>query len=175
MHFILKSERGGTLKPAGLKKIGAAMARRLKQKGKAEAFITTAGEAKMRLLNRSWRGKDKATNVLSYPQFEATYLPTAFQKTGKHSALYIGDILLCLPMIKAEARCLKKPVNHHLTHLVVHGLLHLLGYDHVVARQARLMEKLEIAVLADLGLPDPYVIDAPVFKKPRKTKAVRRA
>jgi probable rRNA maturation factor len=154
VRFILKSEKIPGLPPATLKKIVAALEKHLPEKGAGEAFIAAASLAKIRKLNREWRGKDNATNVLSYPQFTPKELPKALQNKG---SVYLGDIALCLPYIRREAEELKKPVNHHLTHLVVHGVLHLLGYDHVVLRKAHRMEKLEKAVLRTLGLPDPYL------------------
>lgn len=154
MRFLLKSEKIPGLPAARLKKIGAAMAKHLSEKGAGEVFIAASSLAKMRQLNRKWRGKDKATNVLSYPQFAPKDLPRALKQ---NRAVYLGDIALCLPYIRREAKELKKPVNHHLTHLVVHGVLHLLGYDHIALRKAHHMEKLEKAILHTLGLPDPYL------------------
>jgi probable rRNA maturation factor len=154
VRFSLTSEKIPGLPPARLKEIAVAIAKHLPEKGTGEAFIASASLAKMRQLNREWRGKDKATNVLSYPQFAPKDLKKALKSKN---GIYLGDIALCLPTIRREAKELKKPVNHHLTHLVVHGVLHLLGYDHVVLRQAHRMEKLEKAILHSLGLPDPYL------------------
>ncbi|HVY12458.1 MAG TPA: rRNA maturation RNase YbeY [Alphaproteobacteria bacterium] len=153
MPFELSVHEGPLKKPE-LKKISAVLNDHVPEKAKLQVFIAWAATPKMRLLNRCWRGKDKATNVLSYPQFELEDLKPLLKKPS--SALYIGDVVLCLPYIKAEAKRLKKPVNHHLTHLVVHGVLHLLGYDHITTRKASTMQKLEKAVLADLGIPNPY-------------------
>jgi probable rRNA maturation factor len=154
VRFNLTSDKIPGLPPARLKTIAAAMEKHLPEKGLGEAFIASSSMTQMRTLNREWRGKDKATNVLSYPQFDPKDLKKALKNK---SGIYLGDIALCLPYIHREAKELKKPVNHHLTHLVVHGVLHLLGYDHVDPRQAHRMEKLEKAILHTLGLPDPYL------------------
>jgi probable rRNA maturation factor len=102
--------------------------------------IVLADDALQRRLNRTFRGRDKATNVLS---FEAS--PAA-----------LGDVVLALETMAAEAAAQGKPLADHVAHLVVHGVLHLLGYDHETHVQALKMEKLETAILAGLGIADPY-------------------
>lgn len=97
-------------------------------------------------LNRRWRGKQGPTNVLSFP------LPGL---AGIAPAL-LGDIVLCAPVLKAEAAAQKKTIAAHCAHLLVHGTLHLLGYDHARPRQAAAMERLETELLAELDFPDPY-------------------
>jgi rRNA maturation RNase YbeY len=156
MQLTLTTERGAALKNSDLKIIASAIQNYAPFKGSLSAYITWIAMPKMRLLNRTWRSKDKPTNVLSFPQFEPDELPKAIKQLSKHASLNIGDIVLCLPYIKAEAKEEKKPLNDHLTHLVVHGVLHLLGYDHISLRQYGDMKKLEVAILADLGVPDPY-------------------
>lgn len=100
-----------------------------------------------RALNLQWRGKDYATNVLS---FEAA-IPSMDGET------WIGDLVICAPVVAAEAIEQGKPLSAHYAHLTVHGLLHLLGLDHERGEvEAQTMESLEVAVLATLGLPDPY-------------------
>jgi len=99
-------------------------------------------------LNRQWRGKDYATNVLS---FEAAGMPVI------DGATWIGDLVICAPVVAIEAAEQGKPLKAHYAHLTIHGLLHLLGLDHERSdAEAEAMEALEIAVLASLGLPDPY-------------------
>lgn len=120
--------------------------------GSIEIDICLDSDAAVRILNRDWRGKDKPTNVLSFPGLE-----------GGHAALLppeaprpLGDIVLAYETCIREADEQGKPFAHHVQHLVVHGVLHLLGFDHEREDEAAAMESLEIRVLAGLGLPDPY-------------------
>ena len=105
--------------------------------------------AAMRLLNRAWRGVDAATNVLSFPN-----------KPAGAEVAFLGDIVLAYETIASEARNEGKPFAHHLTHLAVHGFLHLLGYDHQRERDAVRMERLERRILHRLAIPDPYLRSA---------------
>jgi probable rRNA maturation factor len=111
----------------------------------AELAIVLTDDSAIRLLNRQWRGVDAATNVLSFPTKEAGGSPPL-----------IGDIVLAHETIAREARAAGKPFTHHLAHLVVHGYLHLLGYDHERARDADAMENAERRILRHLAIPDPY-------------------
>ena len=95
--------------------------------------------------NSTYRGRDYPTNVLSFPA----------EVTAPDVAI-LGDLLICLPVVLAEAASQKKSPDHHLRHLVLHGVLHLLGFDHVEERQAQQMEDLERNHLARFGIPDPY-------------------
>jgi probable rRNA maturation factor len=95
-------------------------------------------------LNRRFRQRDQPTNVLSFP-------------APQNPERFLGDIALAYGVCAREAREQGKPLKHHLQHLVAHGVLHLLGYDHVSDAQAEEMENLERAVLAGLGIPDPYL------------------
>lgn len=119
----------------------------LKQSGKAPASpsltILLADDERLRALNLSFRRKDKATNVLSFP--------AAPNRNG-----YLGDVAIASGVTAREARAAKKSFGDHAVHLAVHGVLHLLGFDHETARQARAMEPLETAILAALGIADPY-------------------
>ncbi|MBA3981050.1 MAG: rRNA maturation RNase YbeY, partial [Alcanivorax sp.] len=101
-------------------------------------------------LNHDYRGKDAPTNVLSFP-FE---MPEGLTLSGDE--LILGDIALCADVIAREATEQGKPAAHHWAHMVVHGVLHLLGYDHVADDDAADMEALEVTILAGLGIPDPY-------------------
>jgi probable rRNA maturation factor len=103
-----------------------------------------------RILNRDYRGKDKPTNILSFP----SDLPE-FVRTKLETAL-LGDLVICAPVVVAEAAEQNKTEVAHWAHLTVHGVLHLLGYDHIEDAEATEMEALEIAALASLGLPNPY-------------------
>ena len=95
-------------------------------------------------LNSTYRGKDYATNVLTFPLTETPHL--------------MGDIIICAPVVVAEAAAQHKSLEAHFAHLTVHGVLHLHGYDHETEPQAELMESLEITILLELGYANPYVI-----------------
>ena len=107
----------------------------------ATVTVRYVGEREGRRLNREFRGKDRATNVLSFVY-------------GKRPLK--GDVVICTPVVAREARSQRKPVAAHHAHLLVHGLLHLRGFDHERARDAERMEKRERRILAALGFPDPY-------------------
>lgn len=100
-------------------------------------------------LNRTYRGKDKPTNVLSFPFDGPDGVPLAL----------LGDIVICAPVVADEAREQNKTERAHWAHLVIHGTLHLLGFDHIEDDEAAEMEALEVQILAGLGFADPYVID----------------
>jgi probable rRNA maturation factor len=121
----------------------------------AELAIVLTDDAAMRRLNRNWRGIDAPTNVLSF----ATKNPgdqRDEQSGGQLVRNHLGDIVLAYETVKREAHRDGKAFDHHLAHLVVHGFLHLLGYDHRNDTQARRMETIERAILRDLAMPDPY-------------------
>lgn len=118
-----------------------------------EVSIVLTSDARIRRLNRDYRGKDKPTNVLSFPLFDA-----ALTQPGP---VVLGDVVVALQTTRREATAEKKPFRGHAAHLVVHGVLHLLGYDHMVERDARLMERLERLALKDLGFADPYAGTVP--------------
>ncbi len=117
----------------------------------AEVTLRFVEEAEGRRLNRDYRGKDYATNVLTF-----TYDPPP-GLTPQASPLS-GDIVLCAPVVAREAAEQGKPCEAHYAHLVVHGLLHLQGYDHEDEREAIAMEAVESFILRRLGYPDPYAI-----------------
>ena len=111
-------------------------------------------DAEVRALNREWRGKDQPTNVLSFPMLERAEL-LALGLDGPEEML--GDIALALETCTREAAEKDIPLEHHVAHLIVHGLLHLAGYDHATSPEdARVMERLEINALATMGIADPY-------------------
>jgi len=116
--------------------------------GGIEACVAFTSDAEMSTLNRIYRGQDKPTNVLSFPA------PAPVSSAG--SVRPLGDIVLAAETVTREAAELGIPPRHHLLHLVIHGLLHLLGYDHEDDADAEAMEALETALLAGLGVPDPY-------------------
>lgn len=114
-----------------------------------EIAVRVVGEQESRELNRTWRGKDKPTNVLSFP---APPLPA---KTDGWRPL--GDLVICAPVLRHEAARDGKPLEAHWAHMVVHGALHLAGYDHELGTRERLrMERREIAVLRGFGIGNPY-------------------
>lgn len=108
----------------------------------AEITVVVMGTAKARRLNRDYRGQDHATNILTFPYTPAPTLS--------------ADLLLCMPVIKAEARQQGKRPDHHAAHLVVHGVLHASGMDHQRKSEAEAMEWLEAAILGRFRIPNPY-------------------
>lgn len=104
-------------------------------------------------LNRRFRGFDKPTNVLSFAAAAPADLPGALLEE-----LPLGDLVLCWPVVEAEAEAQGKRLEDHCAHLLVHGTLHLLGYDHAAPEPAAVMEALEVAVLAEFSIADPYHI-----------------
>ena len=121
-----------------------------------ELSIRLANDDEVHGLNSEWRGKDKPTNVLSFPLAEADEL----DNPGEGPELMLGDIVLAKGVCEREAEEKAIPVERHATHLLVHGTLHLLGYDHMDDDQAADMEGREVRALARLGIDDPYrVID----------------
>lgn len=114
----------------------------------AELSLLFTDDAHIRVLNRDWRAKDRPTNVLSFPAFAVA--------PGDPVPPMLGDVALAFETIRSEAELDGKPFDHHLTHLVVHGVLHLLGHDHEEDGEAEAMEALERAILARLAIPDPY-------------------
>lgn len=121
---------------------------------KSVMTVRVVGLAESRKLNRTWRGKDKPTNVLSFPYSDSL---ARSQSPVASSGLPLGDLVLCAPVIAREAREQGKTPAAHWAHMVIHGVLHLLGYDHVKSRDAKIMEALEVEILARLGYQDPYV------------------
>jgi probable rRNA maturation factor len=115
--------------------------------------ILLADDEAVRQLNARFRGKDAPTNVLSFP---APHNPER----------HLGDIALAYGVCAREAAEQGKPIGHHLQHLTVHGVLHLLGYDHIGDDEAEAMESLERAVLAQLGVPDPYGVGEGEHERP---------
>lgn len=136
-HFDALAERAVLAALAGAK---------AKIKGAAEISVVLTGDEEQRELNAQWRGKDAATNVLSFPQIEPF---------GPVRGI-LGDITLARETLEREAQDLGKSLDEHFTHLMVHGFLHILGYDHIEEDEALLMEGLETQILAGLGIDDPY-------------------
>jgi probable rRNA maturation factor len=128
----------GTLPGAGaLRRWARAAAER-----DASVTLRFVGRREGQTLNAAYRGKEHATNVLAFVYDDSSTLS--------------GDVVLCAPVLRQEARAQRKALADHCAHLVVHGMLHLQGYDHGTDRAARVMEARETAILARLGVPDPY-------------------
>ena len=117
--------------------------------GNVEVDVLFAGDAEAAKLNSAWRGKDYAPNILSFPSPKGHDAPPGEPRP-------LGDLVLASGTVAREAEEQGKPLTSHLTHLIVHGTLHLLGFDHIEERDAERMEAAEIAILAGLGVEDPY-------------------
>jgi probable rRNA maturation factor len=117
----------------------------------AELAVMLTDDAGIRTLNLNWRGIDKPTNVLSFPA-----LPPTGASGPDDAPRMLGDIAIAYETTRQEADDEQKPFDHHLSHLAVHGFLHLIGYDHEKDDEAEKMESLEQEILAQLGIPDPY-------------------
>jgi probable rRNA maturation factor len=115
--------------------------------GGAEVSVMLSDDARVREVNRAWRKMDKPTNVLSFPAAEADKIS---------SSPFLGDVILAFETVEREAADEDKPFADHVAHLMVHGFLHLIGYDHETDQEAERMEALETRALAELGIADPY-------------------
>lgn len=120
----------------------------------AEASVVLSDDARVRQLNRTYRGRDEPTDVLSFPIADEGGTPVS---PTPNQPILLGDIVIAFETSAAAAAAWAKPLSDHLSHLVVHGMLHLCGYDHLAEAEAREMERLETRVLAGLGVPDPYL------------------
>lgn len=128
--------------------VAASLARLGLEDAESELSILFTDDAAMRKLNAQWRDKDKPTNVLSFPAFALS--------PGDAPGPMLGDIVIAFETVGREAALEGKPFDDHLSHLIVHGFLHVLGYDHETNTDAEQMETAERAILADMGVPDPY-------------------
>jgi len=129
--------------PAALRRAAKRALAASGSKRAGDLTILLSEDAKLEALNMQFRGKPKPTNVLSFP-------------TGDEG--YLGDVAIAYGTAAREARAAAKSIHDHTIHLTVHGVLHLLGYDHETAREARTMEPLEIAILSELGIANPYAV-----------------
>ncbi|PID46214.1 MAG: rRNA maturation RNase YbeY [Proteobacteria bacterium] len=121
--------------------------------GDASAVLRVVERDEAQTLNRSYRGKDYATNVLSFPS-DFSDLPQ--EVLDGEDTSYLGDLVVCAAVVAEEAKQQHKALQQHWAHLVIHGLLHLQGYDHIDDDEALIMEKLEVSLLEQIGVPDPY-------------------
>ena len=123
--------------------------RAAKSRRNSELSVRIVDEQEMRALNRDYRDQDKPTNVLAFPAGGDGFEPPG-------ATPLLGDVVVCAGVVAREAREQGKAVEHHWAHMLVHGTLHLLGYDHVGEPQAEAMESLERRILGELGIADPY-------------------
>ena len=123
-----------------------------------EISLRLTSDDEVHTLNRQYRQKDKPTNVLSFPMVQADLLETVTQNSDDGEVL-LGDIVLAHGVCAAEAAERGIAIETHATHLIVHGVLHLLGYDHMTDTEAEAMEAIETDALASLGIDDPYLIE----------------
>ena len=114
----------------------------------SELSIVFTDDASIQKLNAEWRGKDSPTNVLSFPAFQTA--------VGAPLPPMLGDIVLAWETVAGEAALEGKPLAHHISHLIIHGFLHLVGHDHETEAEAESMEAIERRALARLAIPDPY-------------------
>ena len=145
VNLLIHEKRFAKHKPLVTK----AATQALKTKSKATQLAVTlvlSNDAEIQALNHQYRSKKKPTNVLSFPNGA---------REGK--VTHLGDVVLAYETIKAEAKAQGKIFEDHLTHLVIHGVLHLLGHDHESEKEAKIMEKLEIKLLTAMGIANPYV------------------
>ncbi|WML90059.1 rRNA maturation RNase YbeY [Thiothrix lacustris] len=119
----------------------------------AGVVVRIVNAAESQELNRAYRDKDYPTNVLSFP-YDAPSIPD--EEDDADDIEYLGDLVICLPVIEREAAEQGKTPTQHWAHLLIHGLLHLQGYDHITDAEAEEMEGLETDILGKLGFPDPY-------------------
>ncbi len=122
--------------------------------GEVEISIVLADDAFVRELNRTWRNMDVPTNVLAFP------CSGGGESAGVGAKRLLGDVIVAFQTTQREAVELHLPLEHHFAHLIIHGVLHLLGYDHIDDGDAARMQKLEVKALARLGIGDPYEEDA---------------
>lgn len=150
VHLSYGVDRTGIPSPVSFRRWVEGALAGARRRQSSELAIRIVGTREGRTLNRTYRGKDYATNVLSFP---------ADLPPGVRLPL-LGDIAICAPVVKREATEQRKLAAHHWAHLTVHGVLHLLGYDHMAEAEAVKMEGLERRILKNLGLPDPYKEEA---------------
>jgi probable rRNA maturation factor len=141
---------GDALEALAGEAVEAALARLGLGDVESELSILFTDDAAMRKLNAEWRGKDKPTNVLSFPAFDLA--------PGDNPGPMLGDIVVAFETVAKESELERKSFDDHLRHLIVHGFLHLLGYDHENDTDAEEMEAAERAILADMGVSDPYSV-----------------
>lgn len=131
------------------------------QPSEHEVAILACDDERIAMLNADFRGKPTPTNVLSWPETELFAeadggIPDKPPAGYGGEKGFLGDVAIAFDTCQREAKEARKPMHHHVSHLIVHGILHLLGYDHVRDRDATLMEGIETEILGKMGIPDPY-------------------
>jgi probable rRNA maturation factor len=150
-------DHGALLRRAARHALKAARDDGWRPRGKSVGMtVALIDDRRMRVLNREFRGRDQPTNVLSFPAPESAARQVRGRGRGKVPRRELGDIAIALGMVRREAKAQRKTVADHLAHLMVHAVLHLLGYDHESDPAAARMEDLERAALAAIGIADPY-------------------
>jgi probable rRNA maturation factor len=158
IDLVVESAAWKTLSPAARARLKKAALRTLeREKAKGHFTLLLTGDARVKAMNALFRGKNKPTNVLSFPAEE-------------NAERYLGDVAIAHGVVRREAKEAGKHFADHLIHLTVHGVLHLLGHDHMKPREAARMEGLEREILAEFGIPDPY---APILAKSLRKPAKR--
>lgn len=159
---ILEDDRWGALEPLAETAARATLDHLGLPPEGFEIAVLGCDDARIAALNADFRGRPRPTNVLSWPEEDRApvtegAMPEPPEPGDADDPEHLGDIALAFDTCAAEARTAGKPFEAHVTHLVVHGVLHLLGYDHVRDGDAALMERVEAEILGKLGLPDPYM------------------
>jgi probable rRNA maturation factor len=158
IELVVEGAPWKTLSPAARARLKKAVRRALeRESAKGHFTLLLASDARVKTMNALFRGKNKPTNVLSFPAQE-------------NADGYLGDVAVAYGVVRREAREAGKRFADHLTHLAVHGVLHLLGHDHMKPKEAARMEGLEREILAEFGISDPY---APIPAKSRRKPAKR--
>lgn len=129
-----------------VRQVTSALDGQLPKDTKGHIAFVFSDDSMVQVLNREWRGKDKPTNVLSFPDGDEM----------EEGLIHLGDVIVAHETLAREAAKLGISFDHHLTHLLLHGSLHLLGHDHMTDEEAKIMETLETKLLADMGIKDPY-------------------
>lgn len=149
MNLSIELEAGDWNAISGLEDcIGEAAGAALPKGEERSIQVLLTSDAEMRAINHQWRGIDKSTNVLSFP--------AGYQPLPKGEVAHLGDLVLAWETVAEEAKEGNIDLNHHISHLIVHGILHLLGHDHMDDTEADAMEAKETKILAGLGIDDPY-------------------
>jgi len=126
-----------------------------------EISVSLVSDLQMKKINLEFRGKNKATNVLSFPALDENLIRQIGLKelVGADEYLFLGDIIIAFETLKKESLAQKKKFHDHLTHLILHSILHLIGYDHEEEKMAKIMEDLEVKILKKLKIKDPYQLN----------------
>ena len=159
LDILVEAGAWGDIDGLARRAIGATLEEIGRTGAASELSLVLTDDAHIRALNAAWRGKDKATNVLSFPAAAVT--------PDKPLPPMLGDIVVAFETVAREAELEAKPFAHHLTHLIVHGFLHLIGHDHEDECDAEAMETIERRALARLAIDDPYAVDEEQAYQPK--------